>query len=591
MQEQDNKHLDNIIRSSFEKRSKGAPDKLWGTLSSALDADATIPIEKELPLDPLDKKVKESFSSLYERAPRHVWSAINRQLNIDRVWQGINSEFDKAQPLYWPNMRIAAAILLLLLSGAGAYSLFSSSRPNQPVAHSTENIAVETGQAGINNTSGVSWELIEKGQGKQQEPTTINTSAVENSLHKSLSSDGESDFGEANNPTKSASTEVYTSESSQTKEAARVATAEVKNTAATRQSPGVSLEGAAAAPVPVGEVSSNTNTTAPIATLGDNGLTAIGVRQQPISSYTSGSTKQEKLSINESVNPVAANSQAKALENMPEQENSAIASSLPGSNGETDKRQTDSHAIPFDIAGVGFISEGSIEVIDIKVMPLGTVASRHGKLASLIEEKTKQASRLPRFEAGPVMVYNNSWLLNNETKSSYDKNSLIATDLTYKQNWGLVLNYRFSKQSILSSEMHIASKAGQQYKMYEQGEYLRKGLELRYYKLYLQYQRNFLEYGKNVPSCLSVQAGVYAGYLQNKRGEIRQEESRYANFDYGLKLALGQEHDLKRFTLGYGVRAERGLTNIFRGTERLPAEFNRTYILNLGTYINMRYSF
>lgn len=189
------------------------------------------------------------------------------------------------------------------------------------------------------------------------------------------------------------------------------------------------------------------------------------------------------------------------------------------------------------------------------------------------------------------MVYNNSWLLNNETKSSYDKNSLIATDLTYKQNWGLVLNYRFSKQSILSSEIHIASKAGQQYKMYQQGEYLRKGLELRYYKLYLQYQRNFLKYGKIIPSCLSVQAGVYGGYLHSKRGEIRQEESKYANTDYGLKLALGQEHDLKRFTLGYGVRAERGLTNIFRGTDRLPAEFNKTYILNLGTYINMRYAF
>ena len=190
-----------------------------------------------------------------------------------------------------------------------------------------------------------------------------------------------------------------------------------------------------------------------------------------------------------------------------------------------------------------------------------------------------------------MWVYHNSWLLNNETRNSFDENSLISTDPTFKQNWGLTLNYNLTGKSTLATEIHFLSKVGQQYKMYGEGEYLKKGLELQYHKIYIQYQRNLLERGKGIPSWFTIKAGVYGGMLQEKLGELRQEESRYASFDYGFRLALGQENKLGRTVIGYGLSTERGLKNVFRGTEKLPAAFNKTYIQNFGTYLNVRYTF
>lgn len=464
MQEQENQHLDSIIRSSFEKRSSGAPDSLWGKLSSALDADAAAPVEKSLLVDPLDKKIKESFSSQKVKAPSHVWPAINRQLNLNRVWQGISHELDKTRPFYQTSRRMAAAVLLLLLSGVGTSVYFWDS-----------NFAHKPSEASA----------TAKIQAVEQEQALANSVQAQGGVE---------------------------------------ATAK-----AVKSAPGHALL---------------------------NQEEIIGLKERGTAALTSAEPA------------------------------SATMTALDLSAG-----QMQTSIIPFDVVSLPFYFEGIQQQVQARIEAVDTVVSPETAIIGQAEEKKRRPFSLNNFSAGPVMAYNNSWLLNNETKSSYDKNSLIATDPTYKQNWGLALNYQISSKSIVATEFYMIGKAGQQYKMYQDGEYLRKGLELQYNKLYVQYQRNFLSYGKNNPSCLTVKAGAYGGYLHDKLGELRPEESRYAKFDYGVKLAIGQEHSLGRLIIGYGVGAERGLKNVFRGTERLPAEFDKTYILNVGTYLNMRYSF
>ncbi|WP_225000387.1 PorT family protein [Cesiribacter sp. SM1] len=571
MQEQENQQLNDLIRSSFENKSKGAPDTLWANLSAALDT--TNPPLDETPLaDPLDQKVKESFAALQKRAPGHVWSGINRQLNIERVWQGISQELDKPEILFRPSLRMAAAILLLLLSAVGTYLLWSPSATNGNFAHQTNTGSLSNikGQAPADHA------------GVEMHPSAMAGLPVTFSDPDASSSSNE----KALSATKATIKPPQATLQEQTEVSVEISASEVE-----ASSPDQVLcqgkEGSAA--------NQKAASTHPAPAAGTDFIESVGVAQSLIpktDEATLTSTKSlgaEPSESNQTMGQYLFDSGAEAIEEKPRI--GAVASVADHDHMSSEKASV-ADAVPVSIKRLPMMLVLNKGLIDVQVMPLETGIEKETSHAELVEEKKQEYLRRNRFEAGPVLVYHNSWLLNNETKNSYNKNSLIATDPTYKQNWGVVLNYRLGQNSLLATEMHLVGRVGQQYKMYQQGEYLRKELELRYYKLYLQYQQNFLRWGQHVPNWLTAKAGVYGGYLESKQGEIRlQEHSQYDRFDYGLRLAVGQETRLGGLIIGYGFSAERGLHNVFRGTERLPSEFNKTYILNFGSYLNLRYSF
>ncbi|MBC5993991.1 hypothetical protein [Pontibacter cellulosilyticus] len=205
------------------------------------------------------------------------------------------------------------------------------------------------------------------------------------------------------------------------------------------------------------------------------------------------------------------------------------------------------------------------------------------------EEYEKKKVLLSRFNLGLALSYHNSWLLNNETQRSFDRGSLISTSPTFKESIGLTLGYHFSSKSMISTEVHLA-KSGQEYKTFGDGSYIRKGLELTYYKAYVQYQYNLLQNRKSLLSDITIKAGLFGGFLYDKQGELRETQSRYSQYDYGVRGALGQEKRIGGLTVGYGMSVERGLRNIFLGSENMPARFNETYTLNIGPYLNLRYN-
>lgn len=192
-----------------------------------------------------------------------------------------------------------------------------------------------------------------------------------------------------------------------------------------------------------------------------------------------------------------------------------------------------------------------------------------------------------RIGFGVTIAYNNSWLLNNETKRSFEKGSLISTRPTFRRAVGLTFNYQAGGGSSLSTELHL-SGSGQGYSVFDGGEYLQKELDLTYYKVYVQYQHNFLRHRKSLLSNLTAKAGLYRGHLRERQGELRITESQYSKSDYGVRLAIGQERHLGAATVGYGMSVERGLENIFLGSGSVPSRFNRTYTLSVGPYFNFR---
>ena len=242
-------------------------------------------------------------------------------------------------------------------------------------------------------------------------------------------------------------------------------------------------------------------------------------------------------------------------------------------------------SIPYKIANLPMptpmVTESTFSIQGVELNPLA--------LETVAEADKEKEIPLGNFSIGPVLAYNNSWLLNNETRNSFDKGSLISRSPTYKQNVGIALHYSFSLKSAFATEFHFISKAGQDYNTFSDGYYRKMGLELGYYKLYLQYEQIFFPHRESLFAGLIAKAGLYGGLLHKKKGEIRSTESTYSNFDYGLRVALGQEKRLDRLIIGYGFSGERGFTNIFMGSDKMPARFNKTYTLSFGPYLNFRF--
>lgn len=552
---EDKKNLDDLIKSSFDKINQRAPDSLWGNLSSALDTDTGSPqtTEKHLRPNAIDTKVKESFSNLYEKMPKDAWTSINRQLNIERVWDNISHDLDKTKPLLGTKTRIAATLLLLLLSSTAIYLFSSKDAVNLKIADRQEKNISNSGEPSV--AYGLE-EAIEDGEKTKEQKTGL-ISQAEIWGRETLPAD------------KSTSTNSNFSKGDQKKgfeEESNIIYQKKKSNAPEKME-----------------------------NLGDaKNPSLLGSKQgstlQPPSVFLIGNgPENKKLSVNNSSASSTAMDLNKSISNI---KNSAFIPALEETDELRKEQRSINNTLSAKVSRPPLVPEEKDLFIKEETISLDSFPLVQFTVPFLQDDSKKNKDpNIRNFEAGPVWVFHNSWLLNNETRNSFDENSLISTDASYKQHWGLAVNYKLTGKSILATEIHFLSKIGQQYKMYGEGEYLKKGLELRYNKIVLQYQRNLMGRGTVIPSWFTVKAGIYGGLLHEKLGEIREEESRYSRFDYGLRLALGQENKLGRIVLGYGFSTERGFKNVFRGTEKIPAAYNKTYIQNFGTYVNVRYVF
>lgn len=201
-----------------------------------------------------------------------------------------------------------------------------------------------------------------------------------------------------------------------------------------------------------------------------------------------------------------------------------------------------------------------------------------------------------RFEIGITYSYNNTWLINNNTRSSFDENSLIQTAPAYAASYGLIANYNIFKSSALSTEFYINSKYVQKYDEFSDGKFNNRTVEFNYYKLTLLYQYNIPQPYNTIPSKYTFKGGVYGASLKSYKSGINQatlsESDKYTTTDYGIRCAIGQEKTIRKIIIvGYGLNAEYGLKNIFKGNKQMPNNFNVTKNALIGAYVNLKYCF
>jgi hypothetical protein len=108
-------NIENKIKETFDGRNKSAPHDLWNKVSynlPDLDSDKNI-----------EEKIKNVFEKSDQSAPPVVWGNVNKQLNIDKVWDNISKELDKRPVIYWRNIASVALFLFLVSAVLYRYNL------------------------------------------------------------------------------------------------------------------------------------------------------------------------------------------------------------------------------------------------------------------------------------------------------------------------------------------------------------------------------------------------------------------------------------------------------------------------------------
>jgi hypothetical protein len=524
--------IDEKVKDGFLSKSKAAPVFLWGAISDEL---STPPVSIDTTLD---DKLKEGFL-IQETAktPNKVWYAVSRQLNIDKTWGRISKVLDK-EPVVsdWSGrmlrfLAVAAMLLLLLRTCTNEPYTIRNFNLAQEVNNSTKKIN-KTPISALENTAGVG---SEKETNSKQNKTPSNSLEAVNSNNSKVA--------EINNENLIAGLPT-----SIPKPSSKDGKAETAKGGSVIMTP------------PVDDNS----------TINSNKESAMIVAV---------ATEESKDGVTASIiDPEISNEITK------------------GTNKTTSQEETN--------------SQGE-EVKDLNLALLNALALNSLEVSNTIEpiqlldeiklEKKKKTSKNlieGKLEAGAFVVLNSTMLINNETREGFDQNSLITNYFGLAANYGLWASYKILPKGALVAEFSINADNRQAYGTYEKGVFYIKEWVMKYNRFSLAYKHDLWQTSsdKLVNTKVVAQAGVYMGMMREAKlfydGVLFfDKQSDYHQFDFGFKVALGQEILIDKFVLGYGIRSDIGAANIFKGNNQLNAGEDQTNIIHLGGYVLFGYRF
>lgn len=523
--------LDEKVKDGFLSDSKAAPVFLWGAISEELN---TAPVSLDATLD---HKLKEGFlTQETKKTPNKVWYAVSRQLNIDKTWNRISKVLDKEPVVSDWSGRIlrffaGAALLLLLLKTCThtPYTIPNSDLVHQ-ISHSTKDLA-KVPSARIENH------------------TNSNSEKQENSNpNKVTSKDLESSNTTSANP----------SETNNKKLIENLPTSLPKDSSKEKKK--ATTKGSASLMAPIVDNSSTKD------------------------------SKEESVAITTVV--------PQDLENASTSSNLASRSADAGTNGNVERGNQDETSPSTKVS-----KELNLILLDALALNPLSVATNTVEPIQLLEEvqlekKVKKDLIEGKLEAGAFAVVNSTMLLNNETREGFDQNSLTTNYFGLAANYGIWASYRILPKGALVAEFSINADNRQAYGTYDKGVFYIKEWVMKYNRFSLAYKHDLWQTNsdKLINTKVVAQAGVYMGMMREAKlfydGVLFfDKQADYHQFDFGFKVALGQEILIDKFVLGYGIRSDIGASNIFKGNNQLNAGEDQTNIIHLGGYVLFGYRF
>lgn len=521
--------IDEKLKQSFDQQvDKKAPIALWGAISNELEAPATTPGN----LDKiLDNKVKTSFDQQEEnKTPDSVWFAINRQLNIDNTWTKISQALDNSPVVSdWRKrmFQFMSAALLLLL-----FLKTCDFNPNHFEAPK---------------------ELVyvQQTQDKTDKTTILSTPKTSKNAESVLS-----------NSTNAKSEEIPASSQAivpiNTPTASKLSSTK-KKADKTNSNNNVST---------IAHQEANSNTT-------NKGLIPPTV--------PANSSEKEQPAISKKIINKDGNDKPTIDNN--KKEKVLI----------TTEEETQNEAIATTTA----------PILPLWLTPVDALASKEKNTTPIqllddieLTNKVKKNPIAGKLEAGAFVVVNSTMLLNKDTREGFSQNSLIQNYFGVAANYGLWASYRIIPKGSIVAEFSINADNRQAYGVFDQGKYYLKEWIMKYNRVSVAYKHDFWssQSDKLVNTKVVGQAGLYLGILREAKlfydGDLRFDALHdHHRFDLGFKVAIGQEILIDKFVIGYGLRSDIGVANIFRGNATLSAQENPTNVIHLGGYLTFGYRF
>lgn len=521
--------LDDKLKEGFaQKTLLAAPVALWSVISEELETTSTID-------EQLDGKIKKSFREDPLKAPQKVWAAVNRQLNIDRTWQKISTALDAPVSVFDWKLRSLQGLIIALLLLLGVRTC---NKVPTTIVRPTP-VAVNKGQQAAAKTN--STKLAE--QLTQQEAVTL---AEENTIAKDISV-GLITTEPTTVPAYTNTTPVITGAN------------KLKRSLTTNKK-------------------QQTATSVPFLFINKEHKEAQLV--ETIGAPTKGK-KPVALILQKQSEPILP------LDIVEEQKNKE-------GQQESTQQATQRGNVVENKEG---ISRNLLSTISLSAFTLPPIQLPDAlELVNEPKWKSNHWTLKNRLAVGVFTAVNSTVLLNNETREGFDGNSLTINYFGLAANYGLWARYRLNKKGALMAEYSINADHRQAYGSYEKGKFILKEYVFKYNRVSLAYQLDLWKNKKGVNNKVTGQLGVYAGAMRAARVYydkvlVNDRLGEYHYYDGGIKVAFGHEVVIDQFVLGYGLRSDIGITNIFKGNQRLKGQQDKTNLIHLGAYIHLGYQF
>ncbi|MBT30521.1 MAG: hypothetical protein CMO01_12755 [Thalassobius sp.] len=241
-----------------------------------------------------------------------------------------------------------------------------------------------------------------------------------------------------------------------------------------------------------------------------------------------------------------------------------------------------------DLEANGIIINDTFPAISKELIPLLSSLS----LDDDDEETKLNKKKKLNWEAGLISNINNTWIVNPETSQGLKSSSLTHTKATFNPEVGIM--FRAGNTSQLQAELYLFSQTGQKYQDYYNALFQTKTLVLEYQKLQLLYRRQLVKRATFLS--VHILGGAYISHLSTVKQAIGNSlediTNQYTNLDYGLTTGLDTEIPLSnKLFLSPGLRFTYSPHNIYKGTDQIPANFNKSTNLSVGFSVGVFYKF
>jgi hypothetical protein len=204
----------------------------------------------------------------------------------------------------------------------------------------------------------------------------------------------------------------------------------------------------------------------------------------------------------------------------------------------------------------------------------------------------KKSSRLM---LGAISGIDNTWIIDNTTRSGFDNSSLVQNDISFGGYYGVFAEWKLKPRFALTGEYIFQARSRQNLDFFNQ-----EGLYVHQYQEINTQRAALLSTFYTQPKFIGVshsnvfKFGICYSNVKNNVTTVNDmvvnKNSIVNRHDFGFQGEIGKRFYLRSFVIGAGISGHLGLLNMAPANGPVPASLNFTRIASGGVYLRVGYA-